>query len=152
MRAKLRRGRNFALVKSFRRCCLGLLLAPLLLAAPACQRPEETPLPAGLLPKEKLIPLLADLHLLEARVENSRLSVDSARALYLSQQKNVLWKREVTDSVFQRSYRYYSIHGKDLDGIYAAVIDTLSARETRLDPIASAKAKTEAKRSGSEPR
>jgi hypothetical protein len=121
-------------VKSFRCCCLGLLLAPLLLVLPACGTPEEPPQPADLVPKATMITLLADLHLLEARVENSRLPVDSARALYLAQQKELLWKREVSDSAFQRSYRYYGIHGKDLDDIYAAVVDTLGRREARVDP------------------
>ncbi len=127
-------------MKSFRRRCLGLLLAPLLLAGPACQRPEEPPRPADLLPQERLIPLLADLHLLEARVENSHLSPDSARALFASQQKALLWQREVTDSAFHRSYRYYSIHGKDLDDIYGAVIDTLRGREKKLAPVAASPA------------
>ena len=121
-------------MKSFHRCCLSLLLAPLLLALPACQRPEEPLRPADLLPKEQLIPLIADLHLLEARVEGSRLSPDSSRALYLSEQKNLLSKRGVTDSAFQRSYRYYGIHGKDLDDIYGAVIDTLTRREAKFKP------------------
>ncbi len=78
--------------------------------------------------------LLTDLHVLEARLENSRLSPDSSRALYLSQHKLVMQKRQVTDSAFQRSYRYYSIHGKDLDNIYKVVIDTLKARENRMGP------------------
>ena len=134
MAAKLRPAPNFAAVKSFHRCCLSLLLAPLLLALPACQRPEEPLRPADLLPKEQFIPLLADLHLLEARVEGSRLSPDSSRALYLSQQKELLWKRGVTDSTFQRSYRYYGIHGKDLEDIYGAIIDTLKRREARYPP------------------
>ena len=121
-------------MKSFRRCCLGLLLPPLLLALPACQRPEEPPRPADLVPKEKIVQLVADLHVLEARVENSRLSGDSSRALYLANQKEIFWKNEVTDSAFQRSYRYYSIHGKDLDEIYGAAIDTLGRRELRLAP------------------
>lgn len=129
-------------MKSFRRCCLGLLLGPLL---PACQRPEEPPRPADLLPKEKIIPLLADLHTLEARVESSRLSPDSARAMFQAQQKALLWKREVSDSAFKRSYRYYGIHGKDLDDIYGAVIDTLGRREAALDPAAAAKAAAAAK-------
>ena len=121
-------------MKSFHRCCLSLLLAPLLLVLPACQRPEEPLRPADLLPKEQLIPLIADLHLLEAQVEGSRLSPDSSRALYLSEQKNILSKRGVTDSAFQRSYRYYGIHGKDLDDIYGAVIDTLTRREAKFKP------------------
>ncbi|GAC1599658.1 MAG: hypothetical protein NVS3B25_26760 [Hymenobacter sp.] len=81
-----------------------------------------------------MIAVLADLNVLEARVESSRLSPDSARALFQAQQKTLLWKSEVTDSAFQRSYRYYSIHGKDLDDIYGAVIDTLTRRATKLDP------------------
>lgn len=122
-------------MKTFLRHGRSLLLAPLLLALPACQRPEEPPRPADLLPKERMVLLLADLHLLEARVENSRLPPDSSRALYLTQQKDLLWKRAVSDSAFQRSYRYYGIHGKDLDDIYGAVIDTLGRREAKLKTL-----------------
>ena len=110
------------------------MLLPLLLAATACQRPEEPPQPEDLLPKAKVVAVLAQLHLLEARVENSRLTPDSARALYQAQHKQIMWKEEVSDSAFNRSYRYYGIHGKDLDEIYGAVIDTLSALEHKLDP------------------
>lgn len=132
MTAKLRLGTNFAAVKSFHCRCLTLFLAPFLVAGAACQRPEEPPQPADLLPKEKMVDLLANLHVLEARVESSRLSQDSARALYLTQQQELLWKSGVTDSAFHRSYRYYGIHGKDLDGIYKDVIDSLGRREKRL--------------------
>lgn len=120
-------------MKTFRRRCLGLLLPLLSLVLPACQRPEETPQPADLVPKATMITLLTEQHVLEARVENSRLPPDSARALYLSQHKLLLQKQQVTDSAFQRSYRYYSIHGKDLDNIYKVVIDSLKARETRFE-------------------
>jgi hypothetical protein len=119
---------------------------------PACQRPEEAPVPADLLPKERLVPLLADLHVLEAQVEGSRLSTDSARALFLAQQKELLWKREISDSAFQRSYRYYSIHGKDLNDIYTAVVDTLTRREEAFDPAAAAKKAQEASWSDSKPK
>nr|WP_262895973.1 DUF4296 domain-containing protein [Hymenobacter rubidus] len=115
-------------------------MAALLVGVSACQTPEEAPVPADLLPKEKMIPLLADLHVLEAQVENSRLSPDSARALFLVQQKAELWKREITDSAFHRSFRYYSIHGKDLDEIYGAVIDTLNKREAKFAPKPAEKA------------
>jgi hypothetical protein len=51
-----------------------------------------------------------------------------------------LFKRyEVTDSSFRQSYRYYAVHGKDLDDIYTIVIDSLGKRERRLgikpDPL-----------------
>ena len=149
MAAKLRHGANFAAVKSLHCRCLALLLGPaLVLALPACQTPEDPTPPADLLPKARLVPLLADIQVLEARVETSRLPADSARALFLAEKKNLFWKREVSDSVFQRSYRYYGIHGKDLDEIYGAVIDTLGQREARLDPERAKKAAAEAKWSG----
>ena len=111
------------------------LLFALLLVLAACQRPEEAVPPADLLPREQMIPLLADLHQLEAQVENSRLSPDSARSLFLSEQKDLLWRKKITDSTLQRSYRYYGIHGKDLPEIYQAVIDTLSERQKKFSPL-----------------
>jgi len=131
-------------VKNFRHYCVSLALASVSLVLPACQVPEEAPRPADLLPKEKLVPLLADIHELEARVESSRLAPDSARALFLAQQKSLLWRHEVSDSAFHRSYRYYSIHGKDLHDIYGAVIDTLTARQHKYDPAAAARDSVEA--------
>jgi hypothetical protein len=108
---------------------LSLLLAGILFG---CQRADDTPPPQPLMPREQLVSVLADLHLLEAQVENARLSPDSARALYLQQQKGIFWRREVTDSLFQQSYRYYASHGKDLDDIYGIVLDTLAMRQTKL--------------------
>lgn len=89
-------------------------------------------MPADLLPRARLVPLLADLHVLEARLENSRLSLDSSRALFGQEQRRLLRRHQVSDSAFHRSYRYYSVHGKDLDELYAAVLDTLARRRQRL--------------------
>ncbi len=107
------------------------------LALPACQRPEEPLRPADLLPRPRLVAALVDLHLLESRVENASLKPDSARALFLAQQKNIFWTYHLNDSSFQHSVRYYGIHGKDLDEIYAAVVDSLDARAHRLNPALS---------------
>lgn len=111
----------------------GLALA-LLLAAPGCERPEQVPAPPHLLPKDQMVSLLVQLHLLESRLEGSRLAPDSARALFLSQQRELFWHNNVppADSTFERSYRYYAVHNKDLDEIYAAVIDSLTAREKKM--------------------
>jgi len=97
--------------------------------------PEEVKPPPQLLSKEQMVSLLVQLHLLEARVEASRLSPDSARALFQSQKKELLWKNNVseTDSALQRSYRFYSINHKDMDEIYKAVIDSLEHRQAQLN-------------------
>lgn len=122
-------------MKIFCRRGLALLLPAALLVLPACQRPEEVPAPVDLIPREKMAPLLADLHVLETQVENSRLPPDSAKALFREQQHDLFWRWQVTDSVFQRSYRYYTIHNKDLNELYQAVIDTLGQREKKFPPL-----------------
>jgi len=109
--------------------------ALLLAVLGGCAIPEEVPPPVPLLPKEKMVSLLVQLHLLEARIEASRLSPDSARALFQSQKKALLWKNDVPekDSLLQRSYRYYAINNKDIDEIYKAVVDSLERRKTQLE-------------------
>lgn len=111
-----------------------LVLALGSLLAAGCGRPEQVPTPANLLPKEKMTSLLVQLHLLESRIESSRLPPDSARALFLSQERGLMWRNGVsrTDSLFERSYRYYAAHAKDLDEIYAGVIDSLALREKKM--------------------
>lgn len=97
--------------------------------ASSCEQPELAVPPQRLMPKPQMVSVLIQLHLLEARVDAARLATDSARALYLEEQKGLLTKYNVTDSVFKQSYRYYAIHDKDLDEIYGQVIDSLSRRE-----------------------
>jgi hypothetical protein len=111
-----------------------LLLGAGLLLASSCGRPELVPPPPNLLSKEELTSLLIRFHVLEARVESSRTSPDSARALFQTQRRQILGHYRLTeaDSAFERSYRYYAIHGKDLDEIYAAVIDSLVAKEKKM--------------------
>ena len=113
------------------RFALGLGL-PLALAA--CGRPELVVAPPNLVPKEEMASLLIRIHILESRLEASRLSPDSARALFESQRREILWQYKVpeADSAFERSYRYYATHAKDLDEIYAVVIDSLTAKEKQL--------------------
>ncbi|WP_426492543.1 DUF4296 domain-containing protein [Hymenobacter sp. 102] len=106
-------------------CALALLVT-------ACQKPEEVPVPAKLIPQDKMISVLIEMHLLEARTEAAALPQDSARALFRQAQKAVYWRHNIDDSTFVQSYRYYAVHDKDLDAIYAAVVDSLSLREARL--------------------
>ena len=110
---------------------LGLLLAILT----GCSIPEEVAPPAQLLSKDELATLLVQLHLLEARVESSRLSPDSARALFQQQKSEILRKNNVSekDSVLQRSYRFYAINNKDMDEIYKVVVDSLERRANKLN-------------------
>lgn len=111
---------------------LSILSLVLALAFTQCQRPEEPLAPQPLLPKTKMVAMLIEVHLNESRVDAAALPPDSARAAFNQLQRKLLARYNVTDTIFQRSYRYYAIHDKDLDEIYGAVIDSLTAREEKL--------------------
>lgn len=119
-------------MKNALRTALLALAAPLLLTQ--CDRPEEPTPPAQLLPRERLVGLLIDLHIAESRVEASGLPPDSARALYRQQTKDLYWRHETDEPTLRQSITYYAIHGKDLEEIYAAVTDSLAARQARWKP------------------
>ncbi|WP_019949063.1 DUF4296 domain-containing protein [Hymenobacter aerophilus] len=108
------------------------LLTAFLLTASGCQPANEVPAPAQLLPPDKMVRLLIDLHTLEARTEGAALPPDSSRALFRQQQQQVYARHEVSDSAFTQSFRYYAMHGHDLNDLYKTVIDSLAAREKRL--------------------
>ncbi|GAA4497351.1 hypothetical protein GCM10023172_12180 [Hymenobacter ginsengisoli] len=110
------------------------LLGAGLLAVASCGRPEQVLAPPHLLSKEEVTSLLVQFHLLESRIESSRLASDSARALFQTMHDDILRQHKLkpADSTFERSYRYYAMNGKDLDGIYAVVVDSLTAREKKM--------------------
>ena len=110
-------------------------LGALALGVSACQKSEEVPAPPQLIPAEKMVRLLVELHTLEARTDGSGLPLDSTRALFRQEQKKIYWQFEVTDSAFTQSYRYYATHDKDLDAIYTTVVDSLAQRETQRRPV-----------------
>jgi Domain of unknown function (DUF4296) len=99
-----------------------------------CDRPDDAVPPAGLLPREQMVSLLIDLHLTEARVEASRLRPDSAQVLYRQEVKKLYWRHNTKPDVFQASMRYYAVHGKDLEQIYAQVVDSLNVQQGKLQP------------------
>ncbi|QIX60364.1 DUF4296 domain-containing protein [Hymenobacter lutimineralis] len=111
--------------------CAGVALT--LLAA--CQRPEEIAPPTPLVPKPEMAHLLTEIHLAEVRVDASRLTSDSAQALFLQYKDSLLRRQGVSDSAFAKSYRYYTIHDKDLEEVYKLVLDSLEVRRARYGPL-----------------
>lgn len=124
--------------------CAGVALT--LLAA--CQRPEEIVPPSPLVPKPEMAQLLAEIHLAEVRVDASQLGTDSAQALFMQYKDSLLRRQGVSDSAFAKSYRYYTIHDKDLEEVYKLVLDSLAARRTRFEALGDTVPETPAYRRG----
>lgn len=90
------------------------------------------PAPADLLTPATLVPLLADLHVAEARAQHSARAADTVQALYHQQEAAIFRRRGLSAGRFQRSYAYYAGRPTALEAIYAALTDTLAMRQVRL--------------------
>ena len=83
------------------------------------------------LPPTKMTELLIDIHILEARVDKLRLTNDSAFAVYNTLEQEIFEQNEITKPEYEMSYQYYLSNPKELDQIYAIVVDSLNVIQKR---------------------
>lgn len=88
--------------------------------------------PADLLPEQKMVQILADVHIAEARIETNVLYPDTALMIFNKEQKQILEAHGVEEEDFRKTYRYYLTHVEQMDKLYEVILDTLSVREARL--------------------
>lgn len=97
-------------------CCL----------AAACSKNES--IPSGVLPPQKMVSILTDVHELEAKILLLKLDYDSSVALFKQQQALLFEKHSVNDSVYNKSFDYYLNRVELMNKIYEGVVDSLSLR------------------------
>ena len=103
----------------------------LLLLLTACA--ESPKPPPGTLSKDRMINILIDIHVAEARAGGASLrSQDSSTVYYKVLENQVFKKHGVDSTTYYNSYRYYMHNVKEMDQIYAAVVDSLSLRENSI--------------------
>jgi hypothetical protein len=94
------------------------------------QQGDKTP--KNLLPEQKLVQILADVHVAEARIENNVVYPDTALMLYGLEQQRILEAHGVEEQLFRDTYRYYLNDLQKMDRLYEIILDTLSVREAKL--------------------
>jgi len=93
---------------------------------------SKEPASVSVMSEDEMINFLIDLHTAEANVQDLRLKADSAKVVFSAVEKLLYKDHAITDSVFIKSYQYYLEHPKQLEVIYAAVIDSLSLQQVLL--------------------
>ena len=93
---------------------------------------QDAKTPKNLLPEQKLVQILADVHVAEARIENRIVYPDTAMMLYGLEQQRILEAHGVEEQLFRDTYRYYLSDIKKMDRLYEIILDTLSVREAKL--------------------
>lgn len=95
----------------------------------ACSK--ESKKPAGVLGRDQMVKVLSDVYIAEQKVATLALGIDSSQQLFAAMRHRVFEKTGVPDSVFKKSMDYYMEHPKELEQIYAILIDSLQLREQR---------------------
>ena len=105
------------------------ILCFLLMAS--CKSAPKTP--PGILDQNSMINVLIDIHVAEAQANSAGLrSQDSVQVYYKVLEKDVFGKYGIDSTRYYDSYRYYMENIKQMDQIYAAVVDSLSLRENSI--------------------
>lgn len=93
---------------------------------------EEKP-PEYILPEEKMVSILIDLHVLEGKVQQLRIKRDSSELVFNHFENEVFKKHNVTDSIYLKNLTYYYDHPQKMEKIYGAVLDSLSLYDRILE-------------------
>lgn len=102
-----------------------LLLLTIVMAS--CAPDKEPEAPDNLVPADKMIPFLVDLHLAEAKMSYGDIrEADSLEIVFRNYERYLFSKYKIEDSAYYRSYEYYLTNMDQLHEIYGAVVDSLS--------------------------
>ncbi len=108
-----------------------LLFIIILLSLGGCSRFKD-PKPADLIPQEKMIQVLADIHVADALVEHrsgTQNNLPLTSALYA----RIYHNYGITAAQYKSSYSYYEAHPVQMDRMYEQVITELSKKEALLN-------------------
>lgn len=94
---------------------------------------SKNPKPEGLLPEDKMVEILVDIHMAEGMVSSLPIPYDSSKKLYPIFEKEVFAKHEISDSLYMESFEYYLRDLKTMERIYERTIDSLLLKEKTGD-------------------
>lgn len=97
----------------------------------SCGKPE-TKKPEYILSHAQMVEALAEVYVAEQKINKLSLSADSAFLVFGTLEKKIFQNLNVPDSVFRASVDYYMDHPKEMETIYAVLIDSLQLREQRV--------------------
>jgi len=101
-------------------------------------------IPSEMVPKEKMVDILLDIHVMESKIESVRFgSRDSMQVAYLNAQREILQKYKVDSATYYKSYDYYfkqMYHMKEIYEKVAAKAKGLMEQRNAKDSLAKQKA------------
>jgi len=98
--------------------------------------------PSNLLPEDKMVDILEDIHLTESKVNNLAMgSSDSSLAIFKKLASDILKKHQVDTAAFRKSYQYYVAQPEEFKAIYNKIIEHLEVKKKAASKSDALKAK-----------
>ncbi|MEY4875114.1 MAG: hypothetical protein RI955_8 [Bacteroidota bacterium] len=82
----------------------------------------------GIIQKDTMIKLLADMHLADATVQDLKLSVDSSKHTYKMYYEQIFNRYNTNTKQFKKSLQYYTQHPDEMDMMYEKVIEEIGLK------------------------
>lgn len=90
--------------------------------------------PSGALSENEMVNILADIHIMEARVSKmGLLSLDSSTIVSEKLKLDLLKKYKTDSSTYNKSYKFYSTQPNLFEGIYAEVTKKIESKIKKKD-------------------
>jgi hypothetical protein len=91
--------------------------------------------PKNLLTKNQMAEIIVDMHIAEAGLNASNLSLDSLKNMSAGYDSFIFDKYQIKEEDFEKSYDYYLCVPYELDTVYQNVIELLNAKESKSKGI-----------------
>lgn len=95
-----------------------------------CSGPDQKP-PADLIPRDRFVQVLADVHVIEARISHEMVvdqRTDSPAQRYYEE---MYTERGITKEQYVRTYRWYTEHPDVMKALYDEVLQELGGRKEK---------------------
>lgn len=87
--------------------------------------------PDNLVPKDKMIELLADIHRLEGHVNNLNIqNSDTLAFIYRKMESDLFKKHKIDTSAYYKSYKYYLVDPEVFTDLYNQVLEKIKIKNS----------------------
>lgn len=105
------------------------LLFVFIIILTSCVREQKREIPEWLVPEDKMIGFLIEMHIVESKMTRLGIKRDSTAQIFAHYQNELFEKYDIVDSNYFKSYNYYLEDVDAMSRMYSIIVDSLSVRE-----------------------
>ena len=84
-----------------------------------------------ILSKAEMVKVLTEVYIAEDKINRLSVTPDSSMLIFEDFRRKISAKTGIPDSVFRKSFDYYTARPQEMEQIYTALVDSLNLKEQR---------------------